>query len=343
MKPVLVLPLLLGLSACADGGSTEARAESAAPTLRTAPAEAATWRPTLEVTGTLAPIATVHLGFDVPGRLAELLVDRGDAVAKGDPIARLDAALASAQLAQAEAAVAAATAQAEAAREAWGRLEKMGDAVSAQQRSEIRAGRDAAEAQLAQAEAAARMARTNVGYHTLRAPIGGVVTNGPDNAGILVGAGTPMFVIEDLSALQLKGTAPEDATWLVAGLGATIRAGSPGAEIEVPATVVRVLPSLDPATRRVPVELRVDAPPAGLRANTFARATITGPETEVVAVPAGAVVARPDFSVFTATPGGAPERVPVTVLARDGGRALIRGAIAPGREVIVDPPHGYGE
>jgi len=81
--------------------------------------------------------------------------------------------------------------------------------VSEQQRTEVSAGNQAAQAMLEQAEAAVKLARTNVGYHTLRSPIDGIVTNAPDNAGILVGAGTPTFVIEDLSALRLKGTADD--------------------------------------------------------------------------------------------------------------------------------------
>ncbi len=45
---------------------------------------------TIEATGTLAAQDQVELAMKVPGRVAELLVDLGDTVVKGQPIARLD-------------------------------------------------------------------------------------------------------------------------------------------------------------------------------------------------------------------------------------------------------------
>src|SRR5688572_11752802 len=46
----------------------------------------------IEVTGTLAAQDEVQLAMKVPGRVAELLVDLGDPVRKGQQLARLDPA-----------------------------------------------------------------------------------------------------------------------------------------------------------------------------------------------------------------------------------------------------------
>jgi RND family efflux transporter MFP subunit len=333
------------LPACTPGAEEEAHAAAATPALRTATVEAASWTPSVEITGSLEPVSAVQLGFDVPGRIEELLVTRGQRVSKGDPIARLDDTLARAQLAQAEAGLSAARAQAEAAESGWGRIEKLGDAVSEQQRTEASAGNKGAQAQLDQAESAVKLARTNVGYHTLRSPIDGIVTNAPDNAGVLVGAGTPTFVIEDLSALRLKGTAEETASWLADGQAATVLPGTPGATQAVAAVVERVIPSLDPSTRRIPVEVRIDSPPPSLRAHAFARATITASaEQPAFSIPRGALVARPEFSVFVLPAAGAPpKRVPIEIVGESGDKLLVLGAIEAGQTVVVDPPHGYGE
>lgn len=341
----MILPLLALLGCSPDPAATPAAQAAAAPTLRTAAAEAVAWKPTEELTGSLEPIASVQLGFDVPGRIDALLVDRGAAVKKGDPIARLDSAVAQSQLAQAEAAHAGAAAQLAAGEAAFARVKTLKEAggVSEQQYADAEAGVRAGRAGVDQAAAAVRMARTNLGFHTLRAPIDGVVTNGPDNAGILVGAGTPLFLLEDLSVLQLKATAPESASWLKEGLDAIVLPGTPGAVGGTPAKVVRVIPSLDPATRRIPVEVRVESPPPGLKAHAFARVKVEAAEPiDALAVPKGAVVARPDFSVIVQT-GSDVRRVPVEVLAYEAERTIVRGiGLEPGATVVVDPPNGLG-
>lgn len=344
---VLAVFATLGASAtlagCAGEPTSTAEAAVEGPAIVTAGVQAASWRPTVEITGSLEPVASVQVGFDVPGRIDRILAARGATVAAGDPLGSLDHAIASAQVAQAEAGVAAAAAGAEAAEKAWTRIEAVGDAVSDQQRTEVSAALAGARAQLDQARAAHRMARTQLAYHTLKAPIAGLVTSAPDNAGALVGAGTPLFVVEDLSSLRLKGTAPETEAWLAAGLEATVYPGTPGATEGFPARVDLVIPSLDPATRRVPVEIRVDQPPPALKAHGFGRAVITAASEEAVwSVPRGALVARPDFSVLVLPEGtDEPRRVPVTVL-REGDQILVRGELTAADRVVVNPPHGYG-
>lgn len=340
----LVLLVLLGCSPEPVAASA-AQAAVAAPALRTATAEAVPWRPTEELTGSLEPVASVQLGFDVPGRIEAILVSRGQAVKKGEPVARLDARVAESQLAQAEAAHAGAAAQLAAGEAAFARVKQLKEAggVSDQQFADAEAGVLAGRAGVDQAAAAVKMARTNLGFHTLRAPIDGVVTNGPDNAGILVGAGTPLFVIEDLSALQVKATAPESASWLKEGLDAIVLPGTPGEIAGTPAKVVKVIPSLDPATRRIPVEVRVDSPPPTLKAHGFARVKVeAGEDVTAVAVPKGAVVARPEFCVLVSE-GETVRKVSVEVLDYEAERTVVRGlGLEPGATVVVDPPAGLG-
>lgn len=334
------LPFALFLLACGTEPAvapTAAAAAAAVPAVRTAAAESVQYSPRVELTGSLAPAATAYLGFDVPGRIEALLVQRGESVRKGQAVARLDARMAEAQAQQAEAALAGATAQLAAGEAALARLQKLKDAggVSDQQFQDAEAAVQAGRAGIQQAEAAVRLARTHVSNHTLKAPIDGVVTNAPDNAGAMVGAGTPLFVIEDVSSLLMKATAPESAAWLTAGMSTEIVVAG-GAN--VPATVLRVLPTLDPQTRRIPVEVRVDAPPSTLRANGFARAVVRG-AADIAAwkIPAGAVVARPDYCLYV-DEAGTPRRVPAEVLERLADGVVVRADLPAGATVIIDPP-----
>lgn len=336
-----MIPLLLLLAACSpDAGSVpSASAAAVAPSLQTAAVKLAPYRRSAEVTGSLEPIASVQLGFDVPGRIDALLVERGQSVKAGQPIARLDSRIAAAQLAQAKAALAGAEAQLAAGEAGFARAQKMKEAggMSDQQFADAEAGIRAGRAGVEQARAAVQLASTHFANHTLKAPIDGVVTNGPDNAGVLVGAGTPVFLIEDLSALQVKGSVAEADAWLHEGMEATARAGAPGAEASVPARVVRVIPALDMMTRRLPVEIRIDGQPQ-LRAHSLARVTITDSEDITAAVvPRSALIARPDFCVFVTDASGT-RRVSVAVLEERGAEVVVRGELADGATVVLSPP-----
>ena len=340
---MIALSLLWLLAGCgrepvtapATPGRTNADAQ------RSVEARAVRVRPEVELTGTLSPVASVQLGFDVPGRVEKLLVERGERVRKGQRLARLDPAMARAQLAQAEAAVEGARAQLVAGEASLARLEKLKGAggVSEQQWADAQAAVAAGRAGVAQAEAARDLAATHLDNHDLVSPIGGILSNGPDNAGMMVGAGTPLFVVEDLSALHVKATAPESAGWLAEGQGASVLV--PGGAA-VPAVVRRVIPSLDPQTRRIPVEIRVDDPPATLRANAFARVRVRGAaDIDAFEVPSAAVVARPDFCVFVDGPDG-PRRVGVQLIERRGDVAVVTGDLGDGARVRVDPPRDLG-
>lgn len=338
--------LLLAIGCASEPAATASTASAAiAASLRTGVATPASWRPTEELTGSLEPIASVQLGFDVPGRIQEIFVERGQSVRKGDPVARLDASVAQSQLAQGEAALAGAQAQLAAGESALTRLRALKDAggVAEQTWADAEAGVLAGRAGIDQASAAVKMARTNLGFHTLRSPIDGVITNGPDNAGILIGAGSPLFVIEDLSTLQLKATAPESASWLRVDLPAILQPGTPNGIDGVPGRVVRVIPSLDQATRRIPVEIRVENPPPSLRAHSFARARVeAGEDVPAIAVPSGALVARPEFCVIVQS-GDGVKKIVVEVLEQREDQTIVRGVgLEPGAIVVIDPPNGLG-
>jgi len=79
--------------------------------LRSAAVERGTVRVDVSASGSLEPQARVGLAFEMPGRVAEVLVEVGDTVEAGDVLARLDSEQLALQVQQAEAALALAEAQ----------------------------------------------------------------------------------------------------------------------------------------------------------------------------------------------------------------------------------------
>lgn len=113
------------LAACArPGASTDATVQ------RTAVLEPGTLTATVSATGNIEPEAEIKLSFQQPGTVAEVFLEEGSAVKKGDVIAKLDTTDLELALAQAEASL----------EQAKGQLEQAKTAVENAQAAEIIAG-----------------------------------------------------------------------------------------------------------------------------------------------------------------------------------------------------------
>ncbi len=227
----------------------------------------------LVFSGDLRPSATADLGFKVGGALTQRRVSRGDHVTAGQVLAVLSDAEAQAQLAQAQAAVAAARAGAAIAEDGAQRVDTLHAQAAAPGNLAItsRLGAEAARAQVAQAEAAVLLARAMVANHILKAPFNGVITRGPDGTGMTVPPGHPVFRLEKLDPLTLQATIAEaDLDRLHLDDQVKIEAGGHRGT----ATVTAIVRSLDPMSRRAPVELTVANADGLFIAGSYVRATL---------------------------------------------------------------------
>nr|WP_211193977.1 efflux RND transporter periplasmic adaptor subunit [Pyxidicoccus fallax] len=338
------------LSACqkADASSSKPAEAASAPAAETAvkvvAARTVQAAPSEQVTGTLFPAQGLQVGFEVGGRLAAVKVTKGQVVKKGDVIAQLDPEIADAQVAQAEAAVAAAEAAAAIAADVAARnakLQQEGGVSDLQNRSttaqaeQAKAQVLAAKAQLAQARAARRR-------HDLKAPFAGTIVDAPEQTGATVGPGTPLFTLERLDTLLLKTTVAESMRSRLKP-GTKVRVESIGARAGTLEAVVRtILPSADPATRRVPVELSVPNADGQFVAHTLARAVLPMGEAQAAQVVPGTALASNNGDHVWVVTGGEVRRVDVQVLERRE-REVVVLAPSPLESVIDYPTPGLAQ
>ncbi len=292
-----------------------------------------------EVTGQLSPSKLVPLGFEVGGRLARTKVQKGEVVKADQLLGQLDPEISDAQVAQAEAAVAAAEAGATIASDVAQRNAKLQEegSVSDVQSKSASATSKQAEAQLMAARAQLAQAKAARKRHDLKAPFGGTVIDAPDQVGGMVGPGMPVYIVMQLDPLVLKATIPEAARAAVK-VGSKVKVTAVGSSaFTTEATVKVVLPSADPSTRRVPVEISVPNPDGRFVANTLAKAVLPlGEARPAVAIPASALGSTGGEHVFVVSPGGELRRVPVTVLERTAKEVVVQ-APEPLDEVIDYP------
>jgi len=294
--------------------------------------------PREEITGSLNPAKELKAGFEVAGRLARILVKKGAPVAEGQVIAQLDPELADAQVQQAEAAVKAAEAQLAIAADVASRnaeLAKSNTISEAQLRNTSSTAAGAA-AQLQAARAQLAQARANRRRHDLRAPFAGVLIDAPDQVGATVAAGVPLFTLEQLDPLVLKLTVSDSSRALLkVGTRVHVEAVSGGAA-SPEAWVRAVIPSADPSTRRIPVEIVVPNADARFTAHTLGRAVLPrGTEEEVLSAPASALSSQGGDHVY-AVVSDEVRRVAVQVIER-GAQEVVFKAAQPLSKVVDYP------
>lgn len=327
-----LLTSLLACAALAEGPLTALK-------LRLVPAHPVTASTREAVTGQLGPSRLLPLGFEVGGRLTTSRVTKGDLVKAGQALGNLDTEIINAQVAQAEAGLMAAEAGAALALDVATRNEKLKaeGSVSDLQFKQTDAQAKAARAQVAQAQAGVAQAHAGQRRHFLSAPFAATVVDAPDNTGGMVGPGTPVYILMQLDPLVLKVTVPEKVRASIkAGLKVRVEAVGSGAASD-DATVKVVLPSADPQTRRVPLEISVPNGDGRFVANTLARVSIPlGEARPAVVIPSTALGTSGGDHVFAVDSGGALKRVPVKVMER-GNTTLTVTTQSPVTQVVDYP------
>ena len=288
--------------------------------------------------------------------------EAGDHVEAGEVLARLEDGTLTAQVAQAEANLAAARAgvaqaeaqqasaaaqaqQAELALERTQSLSKSGDIAQAtldqaqatadQARAAVAAAEAAAEAARAavtQNEASLRIARVNLDWATIRAPVAGRVLERNARLGALAGGTVPLFRIAAGDEIELEAEVVE--TDLAAmSEGDPARVVVAGLE-ERSGTVRLIPPEIDAASRlgRVRIALGNDT---DLRVGGFASAIVTVNRHLALTVPASAVLGRSEGDVVQAVVDGVVESRDVTAGLLSGGRREIDAGLAEGETVVT--------
>ncbi len=304
----------------------------------------------VEATGVLKAREASQLAFPIAGTLRSVPVRRGQVVALGQPLALLDADVIRAAVAQAEASLAATRAQARLSQDAFERSRRLRaqESISESQFVQAEGQRDLTDAQVRASEASLRQAQVNLEKHTLKAPFAGVVTKVPDGTGIAVAAGQVLVAVEANRLLVLDTTLTQDEA-------APLRVGQP-VEVVIAETGARasgaairlVLPSVDPGTGRVPVEVSVPNGDGRLLPHAFARATFPrGAERDAWKVPVASLVQRDGaVAVWVAGTEGRAHQQPVKLLEQSGGHALVDPGPAgwpAGLRVVAAPPLGISE
>lgn len=245
--------------------------------------------PLIEINGQARPQRDLQVTAPASGvRILELLVDEGDEVREGQPMARLDTAVSQAQIRAAEASVAEARSAAVRARGEYERAESIRDsgALSTEAIEQRHAAAIAADARLAAAQAQLAEVNARLGGGFVRAPASGLVIDRSAQIGRNVD-GQVLFRIAAGDLLEVAAEVAEsDILTLKEGQPATFKLVD---GTQVAGTLRRLPASIDPQTRTGEALFSL---PRGtrVRAGMFLRGEAQLDRREALAIPQSSVM-----------------------------------------------------
>lgn len=344
---VALAALSIVAAGCGAPSPEATELEKAAPTPLVAVVEAQLeeWSETVELSVELSPWAAVTVAAEVAGRVVELTVEHGDRVEEGRVLARLDAATAEAELAQAAARRLSAEAALEQARRDLERgrsLAGAGGILSDDQLDRLELAVSTGQASLEEAAAAVRVLEQRVDDMSVRAPFAGTVSQRHAELGSWLGRGDPVVRLVDDRRLKARASASQaDRVRLDLDAAAELRAEAfPGATFE---GRLRYLGAeADAATGTYLVEAAVEAERDGLRLLPGMRGSMTlvlSTQQDLL-LPRVALV---DGAVFVVEEVdgdlGSAFRRPVESEPIGPGRLRILSGLEAGERVVVQGQH----
>lgn len=324
LRRIALLLLLLGAVA---GAAWWRWPVGLAPLVTVAPVTRGPAVEAVYATGTVEPLHWARVEPLVSARIVEVLVEDGDAVHKGQPLARLDDEDQRSRLAELEA-------RARFLRSDLARQEEL-----ARRGVSSPAARERAESELAQVTASIAGARERLDLYILKSPMEGVVLRRDAEMGDAARTTSKqvLFTIGRLTPLRVVLEVDEEDVPRVRACQTTLLTADafPGRALE--GTVERITPLGDPVDKsyRVRVALPDDTPlmiGMTVEANIVVRR-----DDDALLVPDGAVI---DGRVFVPADDGTVQARAVTTGVRGNGRIQIRDGLPPTARIVTDPPAG---
>ena len=286
---ILIITLLVGTLICACSQSDGENAESSELIpVAVSTIKLGTVKQSLRYSGDIHAEYEVKVFSKIPDRIEQLYADEGDAVKRGQTIAKIIATTIEQGVKQAEAALVAARAQEANLRVEFERAQRLfkESAMSKQQYDAIQTQFEAAQAQREQAEAGLASAKSQLNDATLVAPINGIIGKRYYENGDMVSLGSPVVSIVQMDRVKVTFDAKEeDLGRLSAGQEARIQVRS-YTEKSFTGMVNKISPVLDPQTRMAEIEVLIDNHDKLLKPGMYAEVEVTtGTLENVMVVP----------------------------------------------------------
>lgn len=290
------------------------------------------------LTGTIHATDDVEMGFRLGGKVIEVLVQEGDLVHKGQPLARTDPLQQEQARHVARAAVEAATATEAQARQAQIRASAMLERGVGTRAALDSANQSlsAAVGNLTQAKSALGQAERALADTVIQAPDDTIVTARRAEPGQIVGAAQAVVSLASATGREAVFRTP-DSPLLRNAIGAPVTlSGIDFPDLHMTARVSEIAPIVDPGTGAVTVRAVIDNAPANSSLlGAAVRGAIHYPAGSGIAVPWTALTAADgEPAVWVVDQDSRVYLTHVTIERFSDGQVILRKGVTPGQTVV---------
>jgi membrane fusion protein (multidrug efflux system) len=324
---VFLIAAIMGMNACdrTEGQRPPAVAVAKPVQVRTTHLSTGPITRPITLPAQVIPLQQAILYAKVSGYLKGIAVDKGDKVAAGAVLARIE-------IPELVASRAKQAAELKAAQADYGRLQeslqKAPDLVVPEMVDQARGRFEVARASLEQSE-------TLLGYATITAPFSGIITQRNVDPGALIQASSPIVGLMDFSKVRLQIAVPEiEAARVTVGQPVKVTTDNlPGTHFD--GKVTRFTYALDAASRTMLVEVMLDNPDLALRPGMLVTAKIGIEHKENASlIPADSLVMEKANAFAYTVEGGKAAKHPIKIGFNDGQNVeVLEGLDA--RDVVI--------
>ena len=336
---LVALAATLALAGCGRRGGPPDKPQggqpTAAMTITTATLSTAQIARTLDATGSVQAWQEVLIGPEVGGyRVAELLVDVGDRVKRGQTLVKLSSDLVDAEVRSRRAALKSAEARATNAAAALRRGQSLSASglVSRASLDQLEADQATTQAQVETARADLATSELRLKYTQVTAPDDGIISSRTVSVGQVAQTGAEMLRMVRQGRIEWRAEVPEARLPLIkVGQPVTLTAAD-GSQIQ--GTVRIVAPTVAQNNRTALVY--VDLPAGSARPGMFARGRLSIGKGDALLAPVQAVVMQDGYAyVFVLKDKNVVERRLVKVANIQDGQMEILSGVKPGEVIAV--------
>jgi RND family efflux transporter MFP subunit len=296
------------------------------------------------ISGSLQPHWSATVRAEIPGPVIRTFAERGERVANGALLARIDDRAIRDVFLSARAAVRTAESGAAQAKRDLERTESLvqAGALAQQAQEQQRVSAQNAEAVLADAQARLASAEKQMRATEVRAPDAGVISDRAVQAGDVVQPGAAMFTVVDPSRMKLEASVPAQQLSEIR-IGAPVEFTVTGyADRVFTGRVDRVSPVADPTTGQVQITVALPNTTGQLVGGLFAEGRVASQTRQGIVIPEGAVDIRGLRPVVRVLKQGTVARVEVELGLRDEAtdRVEVTSGLAVGDTLLLGAAQG---
>jgi RND family efflux transporter MFP subunit len=350
-QTMLVLAVAAALAACSKGKQAEPADKKASATTESAVliapedviaihSNALASGPV--ITGSIQPERRADLRAEIPAVVLQVLKENGEAVKKGDLLAKLDPTSIRDGLTSAEESVRAASQGFDQAERQFQRMKTLraSGMASAQQLDDAEARRNNAQNDLVAAKARAVQAQQQMQRTEVRAPFDGIVSERKVSPGDTAQVGKELLKVVDPTSMRFEGFVSADRI-------SSVKVGQPVnflingyGQQEFTGTIKRLDPAANPTTRQVAVLVSFGESSNQPRvAGLYAEGRVETGTSQSLTIPEAALVRNGDSAYTWRISGASLAKVALTLGERDPRRGdfAVRAGLREGDQVVRNP------